>query len=104
MRAQIKSTPTPRNTGQAIRQPNNPKTPPVPAPCVLKMKGERRQVKGDAPQSEAELEALRRAVNRGQPFGDPAWRDKMSKQFGLESTFRPRGRPRNAAHDDKNCS
>jgi len=58
----------------------------------------------NAPQSEAELEALRRAVNRGQPFGDPAWRDKMSKQFGLESTCRPRGRPRNEAHDDKNGS
>jgi len=58
----------------------------------------------NAPQSEAELEALRRAVNRGQPLGDPAWRDKMSRQFGLESTFRPRGRPRHAAHDDKNGS
>jgi len=58
----------------------------------------------NAPQSEAELEARRRAANRGQPFGDPAWRDKMSRQFGPESTFRPRGRPRHQAHDDKNDS
>jgi len=28
----------------------------------------------------------------------------LIKQFGLESTFRPRGRPRHEAHDDKNGS
>jgi putative transposase len=41
-----------------------------------------------------ELEALRRCANRGQPFGSPAWVDRMAKRFGLESTFRPRGRPK----------
>ncbi len=47
------------------------------------------------PQSEAELEALRRCVNRGRPFGDPAWVANTAKRLGLEWTLRPRGRPRN---------
>lgn len=56
------------------------------------------------PQSDAELEALRRSVNRGQPFGSEAWRGKISGQFGLESTFRPRGRPRKEGSDTKKSS
>ncbi len=46
------------------------------------------------PQSEAELEALRRCVNRGRPFGDPAWVADTAKRLGLEWTLRPRGRPK----------
>lgn len=46
------------------------------------------------PQTEAELEALRRAVNRGSPFGSPRWVERTVKRLGLESTLRPRGRPR----------
>jgi putative transposase len=46
------------------------------------------------PQSEAELEAIQRSVARGQPFGGDAWRAKVTRQLGLESTFRQRGRPR----------
>lgn len=46
------------------------------------------------PQSDAELEALRRSAARGQPFGGDAWRQKVTRQLGLEYTFRPRGRPR----------
>ena len=46
------------------------------------------------PQTEAELEAIRRSVTRGQPFGGDAWRRKVTRQLGLEHTFRPRGRPR----------
>lgn len=48
----------------------------------------------NAAQTEAELEALRRAVSRGRPYGGQAWREKVTRQFGLESTFRPRGRPK----------
>jgi len=54
----------------------------------------------NTPQTEAELEAIRRAVNRGQPFGGQAWRKKMTKQFELESMFRERGRPRTGAGDE----
>jgi putative transposase len=45
-------------------------------------------------QSAAELEALRRSVQRGQPFGGEAWAKRTAKRLGLESTFRARGRPR----------
>ena len=40
------------------------------------------------------LQALRRCVNRGQPFGQAAWQEQTATQLGLASTFRPRGRPR----------
>jgi putative transposase len=46
------------------------------------------------PQTEAELAAIRTSVVRGQPFGSQAWVQQTAKQLGLESTLRPRGRPR----------
>ncbi len=46
------------------------------------------------PQAEAELTAIRRGVTRGQPFGSQRWQDKVTKQLGLEHTFRSRGRPK----------
>ena len=48
------------------------------------------------PQSEAELAAVRRSVERGQPYGADAWVRAVAAQLGLESTLRPRGRPKNA--------
>jgi len=45
-------------------------------------------------QTEAELEALRRSVVRGAPFGDATWLERTAKALGLDSTLRPRGRPR----------
>jgi putative transposase len=45
-------------------------------------------------ESRGELEALRRCVNRGQPFGGDAWVDRMTRRFDLDLVFRPRGRPR----------
>ena len=45
------------------------------------------------PQSESELEALRRSVNRGNPFGADRWAERIVRQFGLETTLHPRGRP-----------
>ena len=48
----------------------------------------------NAPQTEAELAALRRCVERGCPFGGDAWRDQMVRRLGLETTLRPRGRPK----------
>ncbi len=47
----------------------------------------------NAPQTEAEVEAIRRSVNRGQPFGDEAWVKKCAARLGLEFTLRRRGRP-----------
>ncbi len=41
-----------------------------------------------------ELNALRRCVNRGKPFGSDVWTNRVVKRLGLESTLRPRGRPK----------
>ena len=46
------------------------------------------------PMSEAELGAIRRSIVRGNPFGDGDWGGRMVTRLGLESTLRPRGRPR----------
>lgn len=45
-------------------------------------------------ETEAELESLRRSVVRGAPFGDLAWQRLTAEQLGLQSTLKPRGRPR----------
>jgi putative transposase len=46
------------------------------------------------PQSEVELAAVRRSIQRGSPFGAEDWIDKTARRFGLESTLRPQGRPK----------
>jgi putative transposase len=46
------------------------------------------------PQTEAELAALRKSVLRGQPFGSEKWTHKTAERLGLQSTLRPRGRPK----------
>jgi putative transposase len=46
------------------------------------------------PQTEAELAALRRCVQRGCPYGEDAWVEQTARELGLETTLRPRGRPR----------
>ena len=46
------------------------------------------------PETEAELKALRNSVNRGQPLGPESWVGRCVTKLGLESTMRPRGRPR----------
>lgn len=48
----------------------------------------------------AELEALERCLKRGTPYGDPGWVQRTAKRLGLESSLRPRGRPRK---DSKNA-
>ncbi|NGZ95924.1 MAG: hypothetical protein CV089_07300 [Nitrospira sp. WS110] len=45
-------------------------------------------------QGASELEALRTSVQRGRPFGEEGWVRRMAKRFDLESTLRPRGRPK----------
>jgi putative transposase len=48
----------------------------------------------NAAQTEAELHALRLSIQRCSPFGDEGWTDHTVRQLGLESTIRPRGRPK----------
>jgi putative transposase len=49
------------------------------------------------PQTEAELEAIRRCVARGQPYGGEDWVRRTAEQLGLESTLRAPHRPRKVA-------
>ncbi|UCE63884.1 MAG: transposase [Nitrospirota bacterium] len=46
------------------------------------------------PETLEELETLRCSVQRGRPFGSPAWVIRTAKRLNLESTLRPRGRPK----------
>lgn len=48
----------------------------------------------DAPQTEAELKAIRRSVVRGAPYGSERWMTQTATRLGLETTLRPKGRPR----------
>ena len=49
------------------------------------------------PQSETEVAAVRHSIARGTPFGSETWTRRTATRLGLESTLRPRGRPRNSA-------
>jgi putative transposase len=54
------------------------------------------------PQTEREIDALRRSVVRGTPFGSERWAQTVVKRLGLQSTIRPRGRPKKAiTQEDK---
>jgi putative transposase len=48
----------------------------------------------NVPQAAAELQALRQSVERGRPFGDGSWTERIVHRLALETTVRPRGRPR----------
>jgi putative transposase len=48
------------------------------------------------PQTDAELNAIRRSVLRGQPYGGEDWVRSTADRLGLQSTLRSRGRPRKA--------
>ena len=48
----------------------------------------------NAPQTEAEVAAVRHSIRRGTPFGHENWVRRTAARLGLESTLRPRGRPR----------
>jgi putative transposase len=55
----------------------------------------------NTPQADAELDAIRRAVRRGSPFGATEWQKRTSEQLGLQSTLRARGRPRKPSNPDE---
>ena len=48
----------------------------------------------NTPQTEAEVAALRRSIQRGRPFGDDDWTGRTAAELDLETTLAPRGRPR----------
>ena len=47
----------------------------------------------NAAQTEDEIEALRKCVNRGTPYGAETWKTQIAATLGLKSTLQPRGRP-----------
>ena len=53
----------------------------------------------NAPQIEAEVEALRECVRRRRPYGDEGWAARAAKDLGLQASMRPRGRPRKRPAD-----
>lgn len=55
-------------------------------------KAPRHRLGGPVP--DPDLDRLRTCVNRQQPFGSPRWQTRIAARLGLESTLRPRGRPR----------
>jgi putative transposase len=69
---------------------------PVPPPCDWL-----RWVQ--APQTEAELEALRRSLQRGAPYGSETWQKTTAKRLGLESTLRPRAATQSGSRMKKSC-
>jgi len=46
------------------------------------------------PHTQAELDALRRSAQKGTPFGSPQWQKETALKLDIETTLRPRGRPR----------
>ena len=44
--------------------------------------------------SAGDLAALRYSVRRGAPYGDDEWQKRIAKEYGLEFTLRPPGRPK----------
>lgn len=46
------------------------------------------------PQTEREVEAIRKCLRRGCPYGDEHWVQRTARKLGLETTLRPRGRPK----------
>jgi len=46
------------------------------------------------PLTTGELDAIRRSIRRGRPLGDSQWAENIARRLGLETTLRPRGRPK----------
>ena len=57
--------------------------------------------KVNEPLTASELDAVRRSVQRGSPYGDSDWVDATAERLGLTSTLRPRGRPQVRFPDSK---
>ncbi len=51
------------------------------------------------PQTDVELDAIRRCVIRGKPTGSANCHEQPARELGLESTLKSRGRPRKADDD-----
>jgi putative transposase len=52
------------------------------------------RAKVSAPQNERDVEAIRRSVRSGRPFGTEEWTERIAKRLKIDLIPRPRGRPR----------
>jgi len=48
----------------------------------------------DEPLTHGELERIKTSMQRQTPFGSPPWQMRICQELGLESTLKPKGRPR----------
>ena len=46
------------------------------------------------PQNEKEEQSIQNSILRSSPFGKSDWVEKVVMKFNLESTIRPKGRPK----------
>ncbi|TWU36500.1 hypothetical protein Q31b_47810 [Novipirellula aureliae] len=46
------------------------------------------------PLDEKEIDSIRWSIRRGSPLGEPGWVESIARRLDLESTLRPRGRPK----------
>ncbi|PQO25153.1 hypothetical protein C5Y96_26795 [Blastopirellula marina] len=51
--------------------------------------------------TEKEVNAIQHAIRRGSPLGDPKWTQSTACRLNLDSTLRPRGRPKKTASGQK---
>jgi len=58
----------------------------------------------NSPANQAELDAVRRSVVRGAPFGDDRWTRRTARRLSLESSLRPPHRPKTAKEANKKDS
>jgi len=54
----------------------------------------------NAAHDEAELNAVRRAVRRGSPYGHPDWQTQIAGELGIDFTLNRRGRPKKQTADE----
>jgi putative transposase len=55
----------------------------------------------NAAHSESELEAIRRSVIRGTPYGSESWVTQSAARLQLKHTLRPKGRPKKKSFPTK---
>jgi putative transposase len=46
------------------------------------------------PQTEKEVQEMRRHIRTGIPYGNPPWQKHTARRLGIELDPKPRGRPR----------
>jgi putative transposase len=94
VRAKLSKTPESWKWGSAYRRISGTKKEKqllAPSPTPLPH-GYRSWV--NTPESSESLDAIRKSVNKGIPYGRESWRDRMITKFSLDQVLRTPGRPK----------